>query len=189
VNGATFLPSGGVTDIETGANSGAFDFDGTDDKLSAPPDIIPNGDTDITLTAFINPEVITSDGLATVFATGGSGQDADVFAVTLDTFKSQHNLRYQNAGDNVVSSLTVPTKQFSFISVVYRRGGNVEFQLGTQIDTGTIQANNIIASKDSTIGGLFSVDFFFPGIIDNLRLYTTALSKGQRDTIRQKTKP
>jgi len=32
VNGATFQASGGVTDIETGANSGAFDFDGTDES-------------------------------------------------------------------------------------------------------------------------------------------------------------
>jgi len=33
VNGATFQASGGTTDIQTGANSGAFDFDGVDDGL------------------------------------------------------------------------------------------------------------------------------------------------------------
>jgi hypothetical protein len=33
VNGATFQSSGGVTDIQTGPNSGAFAFDGVDDGL------------------------------------------------------------------------------------------------------------------------------------------------------------
>jgi len=55
VNGATYQSSGGVTDINAGANSGAFDFDGSDDiTINSLPDWN-------TMTLWINPDT-TIDG-------------------------------------------------------------------------------------------------------------------------------
>jgi len=185
VNGATYRPSGGTTDIQTGANSGAFEFDGVDDSLSGPSDILPTGDNDITVTAFINLRSIND---ATIFSAGETAT-AKKFVFRTETVNDSQVLRYENEGGNFVSTLPVPIGQFSFVSVVYQTGGNLEFQVGTQTDTGTIQQNNISAVEPFRIGRSPRSRFQFDGIIDGVRVYSTALSKNQRDQIRQNIKP
>jgi len=69
VSGATYQSSGGVTDINAGANSGAFDFDGSNDTMqtsggSFAPD---------TITFWLNPDFdINSSGLRVPIAGTGT---------------------------------------------------------------------------------------------------------------------
>jgi len=85
INGATFKPSGGVTDIKTGANSGAFDLDGTDDTLDL--GTVADSDQSLSFMSWVKPDVVnasTAQRVITKYGGGGSNSGAIVLDILPD---------------------------------------------------------------------------------------------------------
>jgi len=193
VNGATYKPSGGVTDIQTGANSGAFDFDGVDDRIQTPFKIDDLGSTtDFTISFFVNADAITSStpfhnnaGEALVGMTGNKGND------TFDILLGSDDTIYVYVDDGTEKELfasnQVTTNQFFHIAVTHDYGNkSVLFNNGVKIAT-LSHGERLGDENNLYIGG--SSKIFFDGTIDGVRIYQTILSNSQINQIYLNTKP
>jgi hypothetical protein len=193
VNGATFKPSGGVTDIQTGANSGAFDFDGVDDLLTA-SNIPISGD--ITITCFVKHDSFS--GFNTNFRTlvaQGAVSTAD-WALYYDTQgtapdTSDDSLFFFERGDFVEAPVNYSLGTFASFTARVRNGTVSLFQDGTKLTitntSGTINVQN--TGETTRVGYDNKKDRFTDGIIDGVRIYDAALSDSQINQIYLNTEP
>jgi len=74
VNGATYKPNGGVRDIKTGANSGAFELDGTDDTLDL--GTVADSDQSLTIMTWLKPDVYRGTRVVTKLDASGASDGA-----------------------------------------------------------------------------------------------------------------
>jgi hypothetical protein len=194
VNGATYESNGGVTDIQTGANSGAFEFDGTDDVME-----IGNIDVsgDITICCHVNNTNLS--GFSLTFRTlvaQGAFSTSD-FAFYYDTEgngadTSDDSLVISESG-NSVAARTNNTPLDKFLHFVVKvNGSDVTFfqdgeKLSQILADGTVNVTN--TGQTARIGYDGFGDRFLQGFIDGVRIYNTALSDSQINQIYQNTKP
>jgi len=186
VNGATYKPNGGVTDIKTGANSGAFDFDGTDDDLANVRGI---GGNSITILAQINTDSGNSD-FARVYSSTPVGS-AGGFALKAESATDQLEaaITSSSASPVVNAPFTQPTNGFLQIGLRYDgqtleliKDGSVVSSVAT-----TITAPQNSAQIGHQPGG--AAVSRFGGVIDSLRVYNAPLSNAEIATYNQNTEP
>jgi hypothetical protein len=185
VNGATYKPSGGVTDIQTGANSGAFEFDGTDDDLQ------PQNDSGLNF---------------------GTNSFSISLAVQVDNFNSPQPIYEKNANNKVyqqginsnkevataisegdsVAGVRVPMNTTSFIRVTTVRDAQArELRVFAGSNKGSASESgfDLTNSGQLFIGHDDSTATRFDGVLDDIRFYDTALTQSQHDEIRSNTIP
>jgi len=193
VNGATFQASGGVTDIRTGVNSGAFDFDGTDDTLDL--GTVADSDQSFTVMTWIEPDTVTKGFMRILTKRDGqSGTDGSFILLVNSNqalrFFVQNNGNPFNAEDNAV---TLSANTYTHIA------GRYDFQSGTTTafvngqPTATASPGQLPANssqpwrigEDNPVGNAEFLD----GAVDGTRIYTAALSDSQVNQIYLNTEP
>jgi hypothetical protein len=181
VNGATYQSSGGVTDINAGANAGAFDFDGSNDDitLSGPT----NNFNEITLMGWVFGRGV----LITYFSSAESNDAQFVFDGDF-----QAALRGTGGSNGEAGKfVTFPSNTFVHAACTYD-GSQVEvYKNGVLEDTnsgsiGQLDPADWRIGSDDVGGGEGN---FHDGLIDDVRIYDTALSSSEINQIYQNTKP
>jgi len=193
VNGATFQPSGGVTDIQTGANSGAFDFDGTDDTIDL--GTVADSDQSLTVMTWVQPDVVSGRKNQRLIAKSGGVDfpDGTIILGMLNTGEPRFLLKNNGSFARAVSPSTISANQFVHLAGRYdfQTGDSSLFINGQPVATGSpgplpalsSQGWRIGEDTDSTNGE------FINGIIDGVRIYTAALSDSQINQIYLNTEP
>jgi len=186
VSGATYQSSGGVTDINAGASSGGFDFDGSNDAI----DLDSTGLGSV-ITAFTSAttmawaKVQTSTAEQTVF-------DFDFFRWSLG-FKLDGSSGWSFRGDHPDQSETnIDSTDTTLNSYVHLcatwDGSDAEFYFdGVSQGTGTF--TSFIGPNNITLGNTGGSTRFFDGEIDDFRIYNTDLTSTQINDIIDNTQP
>jgi hypothetical protein len=165
INGATWT---------TGKYSGGLSFDGIDDLVSIPNsaslDITGN---QITLTAWFNPVDGGISGGSRVISKKNDGGGSDVYAL----YTTNNRVWFRLDGTELVSTNTFSNNNWVNIAVVYDGALKRIYINGVQESTTQSKTDNI----DSSTRGVFmghreAEDRWFNGIIDNVRIYDTALT-------------
>jgi len=183
VNGATFQSSGGVTDINAGANSGAFEFDGSNDRITLPSIPFGGGSLDFTMMAW---EFFEGSSPGGIFGLNGQ---RNIFISCQDASTIRFFVRSSD-GSNFFTDETVSSGQYNHVALVYTSTSfdafingslvsTVSGYNGAQTDAGT----NAIGNFD--FGGGFTNPF--DGKIDDVRLYDRALSSSEISDIYNNT--
>jgi hypothetical protein len=188
VDGAIYDSTGGVTDINAGANSGAFSFDGIDDDIDTaqlPSDII--GSNTRTLSYFVKFRSFNSNQFNHIVNYGirDSGE-----SFGLMTFGGNvDRLAFFGFGGNVDfdTGHDISLNQFEHHCVSYDGSTVTVFVNGSQVAaqnrslntaaSGLVMGADVENNKESDI------------ILDDVRLYDTALSSSQVLQIYQNTQP
>jgi len=193
VNGATYQPSGGVTDIKTGANSGAFEFDGTDDTLDL--GTVADSDQSLTLMAWVNPDFVGGTQIQRVITkSAGSGFPDGTFAV--DIPKSGEPRFSVVAGGFIEarSPTAISPNQFVHIAGRYDFGsGDISvFIDGQPVATASAGQVPALSSQPWRVGAddpPGTAAEFIDGTVDGTRIYQAALSDSQINQIYLNTEP
>ena len=179
VNGATYLSTGGKTDINAGSNSGAFDFQNGDGIINTGLTRF-NGSTsnDFTVVGWIFP---------TSYSTGDNviiGIESEWF-ITIDEAAGD-SLRTSIFGDNNAGrSPAIPINQWLHFAVYWDPGTEIKTYFDGQLvdtysSTVTSSGSNELRIGDSTVG-------FFTGKIEDIRIYDGELSQPQIESIYDNT--
>jgi len=186
VNGATYKPSGGVTDITTGPNSGAFEFDGTDDFLQ-----LPDGNfTEQTFTAL--GWVFLNSVLEERLLSPGFNGNTHPPHISIDSGSLQVR-SFDGSDSELTTSANVRTGTYLFwaISVDYNTNDCKLYTDGVKQISGKL--NNLATNNADYYIGAFdrigTVEDFLNGLSDELRIYNSILSDSQINQIYQNTKP
>jgi len=200
VNGATYQSSGGVTDINGGANSGAFSFDGVNDDINTNHDFpfLDNGD--FTITCWFNLPDSANKFLISNFDTSRSASDDQGFIFETN---SNGNLEVQfrddTDGTNVFDwgSVAVSSGTDHFGVLKHDDSANNYEVILDDSSTDSITYNRDITSdtdpRDVKFGSItqgdgskLSTDL---NMLDDVRFYNSALTSAQITNIYNNTKP
>jgi len=194
VNGPVHKSDSGVHDIQNGANSGAFEFDGTDDTLDL--GTVADSDQSLTVMAWVKPDVIGVNQRVITKNDGRGGFPSGSIVIQINTSNTVE-LVIQNGASSqprVTSTTTVSTSQFIHVAGrIDLSSGDMSILINGQPEgstaTGKISpfsSQGWALAEDVPPGG-FST--FFDGTMDDARIYQAALSDSQINQIYQNTKP
>jgi hypothetical protein len=194
VNGATFQPSGGVTDVKTRANSGAFAFDGVDDNLTHNlSNTLVFGDT-VTAMIWVKYRGSFNSGVETMIDVRfGSLNDPNQRAVGLG-FNSRGDFFVQvdDSNTGVFAGTSVGgsfASNFHHYALRYDDPDLTLFVDGQPVTTDTGSTTSLQSSKGIVIGSDFGGGRENDMVSDGVRLYNSALSDSQMNQIYLNTKP
>jgi hypothetical protein len=178
VNGATYQSSGGLTDINAGTNSGAFDFDGSNDYITFPNIGIFSGSQDFSMCVWATAppnrktNFINANGEVKLFIESRNSTTVRFF---VDSFVD----------------ITIPQQTNHYILAYDASGGEFDAYINGVLESTQSTSNpsslntiNAIGAADFTSGGLGS---FFDGVIDDVRIYDKKLNTTEAETIVQNT--
>jgi hypothetical protein len=180
VNGAAYQSSGGVTDINAGANSGAFDFDGVNDTIDITTvQSAHNYDNPYSATVWFNPDSTELGGIFTSLAGGKFDQRLWV---------SSGKLNFESLDTGITSNSTINTNRYYHAGAVKNSSG-----LELYVD-GSLEVSTSVTGSEEDNGsdaeiGLVRNDGFFDGNIDDLRIYNRALTASEISAIYNNTEP
>lgn len=194
VNGASFKPSGGVTDIQTGANSGAFDLDGTDDTLDL--GTVADSNQSLTIMTWVKPDVVNVSTAQRVItkSDADSFPDGTFILGFLGNGEPRFILVTNGASNTALSPTAISANQFVHLAGRYDfQSGDISLFINGQpvATTSAGQAPPLTSQpwrigEDNPVGG---TDEFVDGTVDGTRIYTTALSDSQINQIYLNTEP
>jgi hypothetical protein len=193
VDGASFVPNGGVRDVVSGPNSGAYDFDGTDDEIeigsvahSAP----------FTFSAFIRPkEYDTRFNYIGSWEQGNRPFFGWALRVRTDNVSGSQlvfKTRDKNGNKRALKSSRPPLGKSTLITATYGKNGDISlFKNGTEVSTASALDGSLNQVTGNTyISGVAGFSGrHFNGVIDDARVYNRALSASEINQIYQNTKP
>src|SRR6185312_2334068 len=180
-NGNNGTVLGGATWTAAGKNGGALEFDGTNDRVSIPSSPSLNATTAVTIEAWVFPTATQSGWRAIV------QKEADSYL--LHASNDAGPLRPAAGGTfpgGVVQSISAPSaiavNTWTHLAMTYDGTAIRIFVNGTQVTstprTGALQTNN----NQLSIAGTTVYGEFFRGRIDDVRVYTRALSVSEIQT-------
>ena len=184
VNGASYQSSGGVTDINAGANSGAFSFDGSNDYIEVSSGII-NGDSSFTLSVWVNFDTL---------------QDVSIIGETRGNSSGSFDVRYFQSDDDIKASypfqgtpvdtnqLNFSTNQWFHIAYV-RDGGNHDVYIDAILEGSGSGSNFNADGNEFVLGASYTFEDYLDGKLDDARVYNKALSSTEVDQIYQNSEP
>jgi len=194
VNGATFQPNGGVTDIQTGANSGAFEFDGVDDTLDL--GTVADSDQSLTIMTWVQLSASNSENSRILTkADGNNAMKSGTIFLFLDGGTDIPAFQIRESGGNLQE--TTDTSALS-VGVFAHLAGRITtqsneitlFRNGQPVGSDTFGSINPLSTQPWRVGeDNPSGSDFLPGTVDGTRIYTTALSDSQINQIYLNTKP
>jgi hypothetical protein len=188
VNGASFVPNDGVTDVVSGPNSGAYDFDGTDDEINAgpSPSLSPNR---ITISCFVKPDDVSTR--QQIIAR--DRQNNRDYQLQIAGLVGAQNILFTLFPADEIGTSSAPLSTGIYTHVVATYDGS---ELALYIDGQKIKSkNNVFTpntnSTDTKIGSrVFSGGKdFFDGSLDDVRIYNRALSASEINQIYTNTDP
>jgi hypothetical protein len=168
VNGATFQSSGGVTDFEDGANSGAFEFDGQDDFISFLYDL-SFSQMSVSLWAF-------QRSYPTFLSNFISDVEIDGSADNIIRSNSDNNtILFQSGGNSTSAPITSLNAwhHYAFTNDGSTLTGYID---GNQVTSTACNAPNFQIGNISRYTGGGLADRFVDGFIDDVRYYKRGLS-------------
>jgi len=192
VNGATFKPSGGVTDIQTGANSGAFDFDGTDDSLVSnkplPSDV--HGNSSRTIAYWLKPQRIQTGGEKhVVFGDADFGESFGGFHLDKNGKPRLKFYGFGSGSEDFDTGKNLTLNTYQHIGITYDGSIVRVFVNGTETPTSGVSRSLNTPQDDLEMGRRQDKDFFVDGRVDGVRVYSTDLEQSQINQIYLNTEP
>jgi len=170
VNGATYQSSGGVTDINAGANSGAFDFDGSNDTIDVNPF---NSPPNVTLCFWGKLNTTPQSSFASFITGQGTGNFQIDFAPNGD-------IRFNGSASFIIRQADT---NYHHTAVTYD-GSSIEvYNDGTSVGSN----NGDIIFDELILGTNRNEDRFIDAVIDDVRVYNTVLTTQQVQKIVQNT--
>jgi len=187
VNGATYQSSGGVTDINAGPNSGAFDFNGSTDSIDTG---INNSvlSSPFTISAWFNPD--STGGLNAIVSNRLDPTPTPHFIIRVNSGVIEVNMI--NGGENVMSGPSVSTGTQNFVAFSHDGStGRLYVNAGTAPeDTKAFSSDPFNNNVDAFIGRRpEGTNQSFDGKIDDVRFYNAELSGTQINEIYNNTEP
>jgi len=180
VVGATYQSSGGVTDINAGANSGGFSF--SDDRFDILHSIFSNGDP-FSITAFV--DVTSHEQYGRIWSVN-NGTPEHRLASQWD---GDGRLQLQFDGTDIKASGNIVGDGYTLVSVTYDGNTVTFYQDTTKIGDAsgkTSGFSNRIRFMNNTLGGgIEGVN----GNLDDVRVYNKELSASEVSDIFNNTKP
>ena len=177
VSGATYLSNGGGTDINAGANSGAFDFDGNNDQISTNLNF-PNSAT--TITAWINQDTQDTDEYQPIFH---AAEFTSGLFITRSGFDGGLVMSHQTGSNSFQTFNQYQEKANQWVHVagtwdgtntglkVYEDGQEVPSSISSE---GTFSETTMHIGRDPVL-----TTRVFDGQIDDVRLYNRVLSQSE----------
>jgi len=186
VNGATYQSNGGVTDINAGANSGAFDFDGSNDYIEIPPTTGFDLNT-LTMSFWSNFENTSS--VRYIFR-GNLGQDSfqSSFEFTYRTSDGMKMIIGNGSGLAAASTTNISTNTDEHVAGTYD-GSTIKVYINGTLEASTSTSITPEQDGDRLLIGTGENARYVDGRMDDVRIYNTALSGTQINQIYQNTKP
>jgi len=176
----TYQPSGGVTDINAGANSGAFEFDGSNDFIRLPTNGFDWSNKSISL--WSNREATGNSRIA-------GARDGDAVTLKVDNFFGFED----NGSFGFVDPGSTPENQWVHFCFT-NDGTTIELFVD-----GTSQGTDSWPGPVTTVPDLFigasndiednAVKFHYDGLIDDFRIYNKRLSSSEVNQIYNNTQP
>lgn len=189
VNGATYDSSGGVTDFDNGANSGAFDFVDSTDIIEC------GGGLDVafggshTYMCWANHEGNPTDGGALMSWNDGNFDKWTV--VVRENGGDALQAQVDDGGTKAQLEHDAPNNGWYHVALVYDSVSDscALYVDGTEVATGS-QGQPSTPDNEFYIGSYFTgrAESNF-GLIDDVRVYDTNLSTTQINQIRLNTEP
>jgi len=186
VSGASYQSSGGVTDIDAGANSGAFDYSGSE-RITA------NGSglklTTQTAMAWIRQDSPTG---AVPFSHADAGGVQDGWSIDLreEIFEVEFTLKIGNAAEDIIAGSYQIGDWFHVALTTTGVNGTFSAFLNGSFGGSANYINYVVTPDPLTMGRALDTFFDpFDGRVDDVRIYNTVLSQSQIDQIYQNTKP
>jgi len=168
-SGNTGTLTNGPTWTTGKVGSGALSFDGTNDYVSAPSNIIGTGA--MTLTAWIYAKSYGSNGYARIIDNGA----ASLFLVDWDSKLAFQG--YWSSPTIVSNSGSIPLNQWLFVALTRTSSNTASFYInGALSGTPGQDAGTANAGSNTIIGGS---SIMFDGLIDEVRVYNRALSASE----------
>lgn len=188
VNGATHLSSGGVTDINAGASSGAFEFVSDRIDIGNIPPI--EGVGQITVCAWVDADSANTDKeVVGDFSPDGSFSNTIAMSFNAATKNQAVVYRVRNGGSRTnVSASYSTTSGYEHFAFTFDSGSMVGYKNGSSIGNTNGNATTTPTAK-LNLGGRFSSNNDFEGRVDDVRFYDTALTGTQINNIYQNTQP
>jgi len=193
VNGATYKPNGGTTDIQTGANSGAFEFDGTDDTLDL--GTVADSDQSLTVMAWVKFDSVSDNFTRILTKIDGSqvSTDGAIFLRLSDSSKAVFDVR--DGSNNFIATDPNKLTDDTYFHLVgrydFQSGQSTLFKNGQPVASESPGQLSRFSSQPWRIGedNPSQGSRFLDGTVDDTRIYTTALSDSQINRIYLNTKP
>jgi len=190
VSGASYQSSGGADDLNAGAGSGFYSFDGSNDTISTPQ--IPIGNySEITLTAWVY--YANTSNVGYIVNIGSANPDDDI---TLWVDSSMRVRMFEKINNNFdfagFGSQSVFTGQWYHIAGVIEESGFIGTYTNGNLNTSTNNMDNDFSDIDTPniyIGSRDDQGNYTNADIDDVRVYNTALSQSQINSIYQNTDP
>jgi len=185
VNGASYLSNGGVTDFESGANSGAFDFDGSSDYITTGYN---KDKDDFTYCAWVNADSVsgTNDIIDSLDNTSAYWARIEFDSGEVSFVTDVNSNRVDLKGSNV------STGEWYHVAGVRSSNGDMELYLDGSLDaTDSNNSDTIPHTNNERIGGRADDGSLenFNGRIDDVRIYNRALTASEISDIYNATKP
>jgi len=191
VNGATYQASDGVTDINSGANSGGFEFDGNDDYIELGSNF---SETSHTKCGWFKLQSFTQNqGL---FGAIGLPQASKYTYVRHKASSNQIEYIFDDgvtSFDQIVTS-TYTTTQYVHIAITYDASTNTNnckmILDGNNVGTASKSAGLQMLGDDQEFisDGVQNFDII-DGFVDDYRIYNKALSQSEINQIIDNTEP
>jgi len=193
VNGATYQSSGGVTDINAGANSGGFAFDGSNDYIET-GDIINNFTNQafsVCYWVYFNQHklqgwIAEDDGpnQGLIHYNNGSG---DIIFIIRESDGNFNDLR--------INESSINTNEWYHISQTVASDGTRKIYIGDETNSPTVELTGThdgtfeTTSANMEIGGWSDSSRFLDGRMDDIRVYDKELSSSEVTSIYDNTIP
>jgi len=187
VNGPTYQSSGGVTDINAGANSGAFDFDGVNDLIETSP--TTGFDLNNLTISFWTNFAVPSTNYRFIFR-GNLGQESfqSSFEFTYRTFDGMKMIIGNGSGLVSAQTTNVSTNTDEHVAGTYD-GSTIKVYINGNLEDSTSTSITPEQDGDRLLIGTGENGRYLDGMMDDVRIYNTALSSTQINQIYQNTKP
>jgi len=181
VSGATYQSSGGVTDINAGANSGAFEFDGSNDVIDIGTGLPDANDTSISITLWANADSTTDKSLALDYSTS-------IIGIGKPTALSNFGVAMFDSAYRTVDFGVKPLNEWHHFGLTYNSSTNVLTGYFDGVSKGTASVTGVRDSDDEyTIGGTTDLTRLWDGLVDDVRIYNTDLTDQQIQDIYDNT--
>jgi len=203
VNGATFQSSGGVTDFENKANSGAFDLTGSrTNEIDLPSSAVQTGNSTRTTMCWVKVLDDTGDRqVAVASANGDSGEawEMEVYGV----YDGSGQTRFGELGIhtwdgyNVTNANVISLNEWVHFAATHN-GNPSDIQIYLNGQSVATENDNHSSSSLNTSSKFHTIGYSeahavgehtFDGIIDDFRIYNRDLTDSEISDIYNSTKP
>jgi hypothetical protein len=189
VNGASFVPNGGVTDVVSGPNSGAYSFDGVDDFVDIGNIPSIQNESAISFGGWLkNPQNNVDTEMIGNFA---SSRFNDAISIAfLD--ETPPGISFQIAAGAASAEVRAQKPQdtdYHHYFLTFNSGTTTAYIDGSQVGKTT---NSSVQTTPSIPLTLMTRDFkgeFVDSTADDVRFYNRTLSASENNQIYQNTKP